>query len=59
MSKNKTAKELLKLPLVDLMKEMKWDIAIPEGGGPEDDGDVHGFIIGEKGYIDYILGHLD
>ena len=52
-------KKLLNSPLVDLLKEMGWDIAIPKGGGPEDDGNIHGFIIGEQSYIDYILKHLD
>jgi len=46
-------------PVLEMMKVMNWQIAIPKGGGPEDDGEVHGLIIGEQSYIDYILKHLD
>lgn len=36
-----------------------WDIAIPAGGGPEDDEMVHGMIIGEEDYVKYVTKHLD
>lgn len=45
-------------PVLEMMKVMNWSIAIHNGGGIDDDGDVHGFIIGEQSYIDYILKHL-
>jgi len=45
--------------LIELIKKLEWAIAIPCGGGKEDDGNVHGMIIGEQSYIDYILKHLD
>ena len=47
------------LIITDKVKELNWSIAIPTGGGKEDDGNVHGMIIGEKSYIDYILKHLE
>ena len=47
------------LQIKKLCEELGWDIAIPEGGGSKDDGNVHGFIIGEQSYIDYILKHLE
>ncbi len=46
-------------PVMEMMKVMGWQIAIHKGGGPEDDKLIHGFIIGEQSYIDYILKHLD
>jgi len=45
--------------IVDIVKKLGWEIAIPSGGGEEDDGNVHGMIIGEKSYVDFILKHLD
>jgi len=42
-----------------LVLKLGWEFAIPAGGGKEDDGMLHGMIIGEESYIDYILGHLD
>jgi hypothetical protein len=45
--------------LVKLIEKIGWELAIPSGGGEEDDGNVHGMIIGESSYIDYILKHLD
>lgn len=45
--------------LVTLIEKLGWSIAMPTGGGPEDDGLVHGMIIGEEPYIDYILKHLE
>lgn len=45
--------------LIDLIKKLGWDVAIPSGGGEEDDGNVHGMIIGEKAYVEYVLKHLD
>jgi hypothetical protein len=45
--------------LITLIKKLNWDIALPTGGGPEDDRNVHGMIIGEQSYIDYILKHLE
>ena len=44
--------------LFNLIQKLGWDIAIPAGGGPEDDGNVKGMIIGEPSYINYILKHL-
>lgn len=45
--------------LVQLIKKLDWEIAIPNGGGDKDDGKVHGLVIGEQSYVDYILKHLD
>ena len=45
--------------IIELVKSMGWEVAIPSGGGDEDDENVHGMIIGEQSYIDYILKHLD
>ncbi len=45
--------------LIDIVKKLGWQIAIPAGGGKEDDGNVHGMIIGEDAYVNYILKHLD
>ena len=45
--------------LIKIIKKIGWEIAIPSGGGKEDDGMVHGMIIGESAYVDYILKHLD
>jgi hypothetical protein len=50
--------EFIKL-VADKAKELGWEIAIPSGGGEEDDGNVHGLIIGEPGYVEYILKHLE
>ena len=47
-----------KIPL-DIVKELGWEFAIPSGGGECDDGNVHGMIIGEDSYINFILKHLD
>lgn len=52
-------RKLLDLPLIELIKGMNWVIAIPAGGGPEDDEMVHGMIIGEQSYVDYVLKHLE
>ena len=43
--------------LIELVKKLNWGFAIPSGGGPEDDGNLHGMIIGESAYINYILKH--
>ena len=56
---DKDIKELMKLPLFELMKELGWNMAIPAGGGPADDGMVHGMIIGEEAYVNYVLKHLE
>jgi hypothetical protein len=45
--------------LAEIVLKLGWNFAIPEGGGPEDDGLLHGMIVGEQSYIDYILKHLD
>lgn len=45
--------------ITTLVKELGWEIAIPSGGGSEDDGNVHGMIIGEASYVTYILNQLD
>jgi hypothetical protein len=45
--------------IINLCTEINWQIALPEGGGNEDDGNVHGMIIGEQSYINYILKHLE
>jgi hypothetical protein len=45
--------------LIDTCKKLGWEFAIPSGGGEEDDENVHGMIIGESSYINYILKHLD
>lgn len=45
--------------LIELVKRLDWEFAIPEGGGSLDDGNVHGMIIGEDSYINYILKHLE
>ena len=47
------------IALIDLIKKLEWTVAIPSGGGKEDDGMVHGMIIGESAYVDYVLKHLD
>jgi len=44
--------------IIELITDIGWDVALPTGGGDEDDGNVHGMIIGETSYIDYILKHL-
>jgi hypothetical protein len=44
--------------LIELVKKLGWQIAIPSGGGEQDDGNVHGMIIGEESYVNYILKHL-
>jgi hypothetical protein len=44
--------------LIELVKKLRWQIAIPSGGGEQDDGNVHGMIIGEESYVNYILKHL-
>jgi len=59
MKEEKSIKEIMDLPLIKMMKEMHWNIALPAGGGPKDDKKVHGMIIGEQSYIDYILKHLE
>ena len=51
--------EKMFLKLINIVKSLDWGIAIPTGGGKEDDGILHGMIIGEQAYIDYILKHLD
>jgi hypothetical protein len=58
ISNDKAGEKEFKL-LADLVKELEWEIAIPSGGGDEDDKMVHGMIIGEKSYVDYILKHLE
>ena len=45
--------------LIELIKKLGWSIAIPSGGGNEDDGNIHGAIIGEDEYINYVLKHLE
>ena len=45
--------------LIDIVKELGWEFAIPSGGEECDDGNVHGMIIGEDSYINFILKHLD
>lgn len=45
--------------LMDFVKNSGWVIAFPSGGGEEDDGNLHGMIIGEPAYVDYVLKHLD
>jgi len=45
--------------LVKLIEQLGWEVAIPSGGGEEDDGNVHGMIIGEKSYVEFVLKHLD
>ena len=45
--------------LITLIKKFNWEIAIPSGGGSDDDGMVHGMIIGERSYVDYVLKHLE
>lgn len=45
--------------ITELVLKLGWNFAIPTGGGEEDDGLLHGMIIGEKSYINYILKHLD
>lgn len=45
--------------LITLIKKLNWEIAIPNGGGSDDDGIVHGMIIGERSYVDYVLKHLE
>lgn len=47
------------ISLTKFLKKLNWEIAIPAGGGPEDDGNVHGMVIGEKAYVDFVLKHLD
>ena len=58
MNKLKTMEEKVK-KLIDIVKELGWEFAIPSGGGECDDGNVHGMIIGEDSYINFILKHLD
>ena len=45
--------------LITLIKKFNWEIAIPNGGGEDDDGMLHGMIIGEQSYVDYVLKHLE
>ena len=45
--------------IANLVLQLGWNFAISKGGGPNDDGLLHGMIIGEQSYIDYILKHLD
>jgi hypothetical protein len=45
--------------ILRLVKEVGWDIALPQGGGEEDDGELKGMIIGELSYVNYILKHLE
>jgi hypothetical protein len=47
------------IQLVESIKKLGWQIALPKGGGPEDDGMLHGMIIGEDDYINFVLKHLD
>jgi hypothetical protein len=47
------------MSIIELATTMNWQIAMPSGGGPEDDGFVHGMIIGEEAYLDYVLKHLE
>jgi len=44
--------------IADLVREMGWAIALPNDGLAKDDDNVHGMIIGESAYVDYILGCL-
>lgn len=50
---------LLALALIKRVKKLGWQVALPAGGGPKDDGMVHGMIIGESSYVEYVLKHLD
>lgn len=61
MSKEEKEEELPEefKQLTELAIKLGWQFAIPHGGGPEDDGLLHGMIIGEESYINYILGDLD
>jgi hypothetical protein len=45
--------------ITDCALRLGWSFAVPKGGGVEDDGEVHGMIIGELAYIKYILKHLE
>lgn len=45
--------------MIELIKKLGWIVAIPNGGGEKDDGNVHGMIIGEEDYVKYVLKHLD
>lgn len=56
MSKEKDLSKEIK-QLTELIKKLGWNIAIPVGEGK--DGMLHGMIIGEESYINYILKHLD
>lgn len=47
--------KLLELSLNELIPAMGWDMAMPVGGGPEDDGLLKGLIIGESDYVNYVL----
>jgi hypothetical protein len=38
---------------------MGWTIALPNEGLIKDDDNVHGMIIGESAYVDYILNRLN
>jgi hypothetical protein len=60
-AKDKIMEETIKAYtlLIELVKKLHWEVAMPTGGGPEDDGIVHGMIIGEKTYVNYVLKHLD
>ena len=44
--------------IIKLCKEIGWDIAMPTAED-DADADVHGMIIGEDSYIEYILKHLE
>lgn len=45
--------------LTNIAKDLGWDIAFPAGDGELSDGNVHGFIIGESAYVNYVLKHLE
>ena len=45
--------------IIKLVKQLGWDVAVPSGGGDKDDGNLHGLIIGETSYVEYILKHLE
>jgi len=56
MTKDMEAKVLLEKPIIDIVEELGWVIAIPES--PEDD-TLRGIIIGEESYVDDILNKCE
>jgi intergrase/recombinase len=45
--------------VIKFSNDMGWDLLIPEGGGPDDDGILRGIIMGEKAYVNYVVKCLE